>query len=161
MSQEYRKLSEKLKEEGAVVDMRKFCMRPGKMDKNGKPIYFTEQQYKDVCDVNKIITKYDKTGLIIHVNKIEAKYGDMTGHDYKQMLEKVIDVKNMFNQLPSEIRNRFSNSPERYLSFLEDPGNREEAIKLGLIKADTPPEIDGLGEHVIDGKIASESEEKD
>lgn len=137
--------------------MREYCSRPGKKDENGKPVYFTEQHHKDTCDVNKIITKYDKTGLIIHANTMEAQYGDMTGMDYKEALDKVMEIRNDFNLMPSKIRKRFNNNPEEYLRFMENPANRDEAIKLGLVLPGTPENLDGLGEHVTEEMRTSES----
>lgn len=133
-----------------TAKMREYCSRPGKTDESGKIVYFTEQHHKDTCDVNKIITKYDKTGLIIHANTMEARYGDMTGMDYKEAMDKVMEIRNDFNLMPSAIRKRFNNNPEEYLRFMENPSNREEAIKLGLVLPSTPENLDGLGEHVTD-----------
>jgi phage internal scaffolding protein len=129
-------------------DMRIFCQRPGRQDKDGNPIYFTEQAHKNQCDVNHIIQKYDKTGLINHISRIEAKFGDLTGDDYKTMADRVINAQNMFNDLPAEIRKRFENSPENLLRFMDDPNNRNEAIQLGLIHENWTPDSDGLGEHI-------------
>lgn len=145
-----------LKESGLVVtpttspEMREFCKRPGRQHEDGSPLYFTEQHHKRECDVNEIIAKYDKTGLITHVKNFEAKFGDMTGIDFKTAHDLVISAQNSFDALPSEIRNRFQNSPEHLLRFMEDPNNRDEAIKLGLILESTPEHLDGLGEHVKD-----------
>jgi len=129
-------------------EMRVYCQRPGKKDKDGKPLYFTEQNHKKECDVNYIIKKYDKTGLINHIQTIEAEFGDVTGMDFQAMQNKVANAKTKFNALPAEIRSRFDNDPAELLKFMDDPNNREEGIKLGLIHEDTPESIDGFGEHV-------------
>lgn len=128
--------------------MRKWCQRPGKKDKAGNNVYVTEQAHKELCDVNNIIKKYDTQGVITHVSKMEAKFGDMTGMDFKSMMDQITDAQNMFNDLPSEIRNRFDNSPVKLLDFMDNPENRKEAIELGMIKEIWTPETDGLGEHV-------------
>lgn len=133
------------------VDIRKLCQRPGKT-KDGKPLYFTEQSQKDQCDISKIIAKYHKTGVIEHVSKIEAKYGDISGLDYKTAMDLILDSKKEFNELPSEIRKRFNNNPGDFLEFFEHEENREEAISLGLIDPIWTPESDGLGEHVKSGE---------
>lgn len=130
------------------LEMRVFCQRPGRIDGEGKPIYFTEQAHKDTCDVNKIIQKYDRQGLINHVSHFEAQFGDVSGFDFKTMQEKVLNAKSMFDKLPSAIRTRFNNDPQYLLTFMDDPNNRDEAIKLGLINSQWTPETDGLGEHV-------------
>lgn len=132
--------------------MRKFCQRPGRKDKAGNNIYTTEQSHKNECDVNMIIRKYDKTGLITHTQEFEAKFGDMRGDDYKTMLDKVVAAREKFDGLPSHVRDRFENSPEKFLRFFEDENNREEAIKLGLIEASTDPSRDGIGTNV-DGRL--------
>lgn len=142
-----------------TVDMRIHCQRPGKSDSEGKPIYFTEQSHKDQCDVNNIIKKYDRDGLILHISKFEGKFGDMSGLDFKEIHDKVINAKLMFDELPSEIRNRFRNSPQELLTFMDDPGNREEAIKLGIVREEWTPETDGIGEHVKEGENIVKEEE--
>lgn len=139
--------AEKLKKE-KKVDMRKWCSRPGRKDENGKTLHFTEQQHKDMCDVNKIIAKYDKTGLITHVQRIEARYGDVTGVDFRRAQDLYLNAQKMFENLPSDIKKRFNQSAGDFLEFMENPDNRQEAIDLGLISNTTPEDKDGLGEHV-------------
>lgn len=147
MSLEYRRKfgDQKISKE----EMREWCKRPGRVDDKGKPLYTTEQAHKDRCDVNKIIKRYDKDGLIRHVTRFEAKFGDLSGEDFKTMTDKVINAKNSFDKLPSEIRNRFNNDPGSLLEFMDNPENRNEAIKLGLIRKTWSEELDGLGEHVV------------
>lgn len=157
MSKEYRILTAEMNPILTDNVMRVHCQRPGKRDYEGKIIYFTEQAHKNICDMNQIIKKYDKTGLISHVSKIEAKYGDLTGMDFKNMQDKVAGAKSMFNDLPSEIRKRFQNSPQKLIEFMDDASNRDEAIKLGLINPMWTEETDGLG---IGEHIKSDDERK-
>ena len=130
------------------VNMRDWSKRPGKTNKDGSPLYFTEQAHKSECDVMQIIRRYDKTGLISHVSNIEAQFGDMTGIDFQTMQNKVLEAEESFAKLPSEIRKEFENSPAKLLEFMDNPDNREKAIELGLIRADWTEDTDGLGEHV-------------
>ncbi len=140
-------------------DMRIWCQRPGAVDKNGDIVYFTEQSHKNVCDVNNIVKKYDTTGLISHLSKMEARFGDMTGLEFKEAQDQIILAKNMFDLLPADIRKRFENDPGKLLEFMEDPLNRDEAIKLGMIKKSWTDESDGLGEHVLEGGNVEKGEE--
>jgi len=135
------------------VAMRLFCQRPGRVDKDGRPLYRTEQGHKAECDVNNIVRKFDKTGLLTHVSKFEADYGDLRGIDFKNAMDLVLQSKKSFDGLPAAIKKRFRNSPEDLLRFMEDPSNRDEAIKLGLIRPDVAADKDGLGEHVKDGVV--------
>lgn len=132
--------------------MREFSARPGRTFEDGSIMYTTEQAHKATCDVNNIIRKYDKTGLILHVSRFEAQYGDMTGLDFKTAQDLVLNAQASFDELPSNIRKYFNNSPMELLTFMEDPNNREKAIELGLINPLWTPESDGLGEHVKEGE---------
>lgn len=148
MSQFYREITGINGEPTTNETMRNICKRPGKVDMDGKIVYLTEQHHKDACDVNKIIRKYDKNGLITHVSRFEAQYGDVTGADFQTFQNIIAGATSKFNELPSEIRKKFRNSPQALLAFMDDPANREEAIKLGLIRNDWTDDTDGLGEHV-------------
>ena len=136
------------KEKDNKLTMREWCKRPGKRDENGKIMYFTQQSHKKECDVNYIIEKYDKHGVINHVQKIEAKFGDATGLDFRKAQDLYLNAQNMFEQLPANIKKRFNQNAGEFLEFMEDEGNRAEAIELGLIRGDTKEEYDGLGEKV-------------
>lgn len=152
MSKKYSVLTGEVMEKITSDEMREFSKRPGKVDENGNIIYTTEQSHKDQCDVNRIINKYDKTGLLNHVTSMEMQYGDCTGLDYKEALDKVTSIRQAFDTLPNEIRKRFKNSPEEYFNFMSNPENRKEAIELGLIRRSWTEQTDGLGEFVKDGK---------
>lgn len=132
-------------------EMREHCQRPGDREEDGNIIYTTEQAHKDQCDINKIIARYDKTGLITHISKFEGRFGDLSGADFTEMAQQVAHAKSMFEELPSSIRNRFDNDPGKLLAFMDDEGNRDEAIELGMIREEWTEETDGLGEHVPDG----------
>jgi len=148
MSKQYREETGMEMERLTSDEMRNHCKRPGKHDEEGKPIYFTEQHHKAECDINLIIDKYDKQGIIKHITEFEAKFGDISGMDFKDMQDKIAQANSSFNELPWQIRERFNNNPQFLLHFMDDEENRPEAIKLGLISNTTPPEMDGLGEHV-------------
>lgn len=117
--------------------VRDFTRLPGApRDKDGKILYVTEQGPKDECDVNNIIRKYAMTGVIEHVAQLDAQYGDLTATSYKEMIDKVMSLKEKFLEFPSALRNRFGNDPAKLLDFLDDPRNKEEAMKLGIIRSD-------------------------
>lgn len=129
-------------------DMRKWCQRPGRKDAEGNNVYLTQQNHKRECDVNYIVQKYDRTGLITHVQQMEARYGDVSGADFRTAQDLYLNATQMFDNLPAEIKKYFSQSPAEFLEFMEDPDNREKAIELGLISKDTDADMDGLGEHI-------------
>jgi phage internal scaffolding protein len=146
------------KEKDKNLKMRKWCQRPGKKGEDGKPLYFTQQNHKQECDINFIINKYDRTGVISHVQKMEARYGNVSGVDFRKAQDLFINAQRMFDSLPADIKKRFNQSAGDFLEFMDDPKNRDEAIELGLIDSDWKEETDGLGEHV---KSADEYKKKD
>jgi len=94
----------------------------------------TKQGFKHVCDINKIIERYRKTGIIEHVNSKVAMYGDFSNvGDYREALAKVSAAGELFRALPAKVRERFSNDPAEMLEFVNDVNNRKEAEELGFI----------------------------
>lgn len=109
------------------------------LSKNGK----TKQSFKEECDINTILAKYKKTGVLDFVNENQAHYGDVTGIDFRIAMIEVAKVTELFDQMPGSMRSRFQNDPAIFLEFIQDPENRPEAIKLGLIqekRSELPPE---------------------
>ena len=96
-------------------------------DENGEPLHsLTQQCFKDECDIGKILRKYDKTGLITHVNQAKADYGDYSEvNEFQESLNFVIKSQADFNALPSRIRKRFGNDPGAFFEFVTDPSNTD------------------------------------
>lgn len=96
----------------------------------------TKQSFRDECDINVIMKKWEKTGVIDHVRDIQGQYGDFTDvKDYRSALDAVIQAQEAFDGFPAELRARFSNDPAQFLDFVQDPSNMEEMISLGLAEA--------------------------
>lgn len=92
-----------------------------------------QQHYKDECDINTILEKFNITGLLPE-SPLSPRYGDFTGiGDYHTALNRVLAVQDEFEALPAQIRARFENDPAKLIEFLEDEKNRPEAENLGLV----------------------------
>lgn len=148
MSKQYRDFNGENGGSMTTQEMRVYSQRPGRTDKDGNLIYVTEQAHLKECDVNLIIKKFDKSGVIDHVSKFEASFGNLSGIDFKDAQDLIINANNQFDKLPPKIRRHFKNKPENLLTFMEDENNREKAIELGLIDKSFSEMLDGLGEHV-------------
>jgi len=95
-----------------------------------------KQSFADECNINNIMAKFQKTGLIEHVKSYGAHYGDLpSALDYHTALNQAIEAKEAFASLPSGIRNQFQNDPAQFLAFVEDPENQEAMIEMGLAHA--------------------------
>jgi len=96
-----------------------------------------QQQFKDECDINNIMEKFGMTGLIPQ-NPLSPQYGDFSGvNDYHSALNAIMAAEEQFDALPAKIRERFANDPANLIDFMENPENRSEAEKLGLVVQNT------------------------
>lgn len=119
----------------------------------------TQQQFKDSCDINKLIARHAQTGFYydpfkdMQLNSRQAMYGDFSDVlDYRSSLDAVNRVQEAFMELSAEIRHRFEHDPAKFLEFIMDPSNAEEARKIGLYV----PEVES--EPVKSSPVSSEVE---
>ena len=99
----------------------------------------TIQSAADETDINVMIARYQKTGSFhgsTNMPTVRPEFGDFVGvPEYQNAMNILLQAHDQFAALPANIRDRFGNSPEKYLAFLSDTSNKEEAIKLGLVNA--------------------------
>lgn len=93
----------------------------------------TKQSFKDECDINILMSKYQATGMLDHLNPAEPRFADVSAMDYQRAMDTVADARSLFHALPSAIRDRFGNDPQRLLEFADDPRNADEALELGFL----------------------------
>lgn len=99
----------------------------------------TKQSFRDECDINSIMSKWQKHGVLTHLNRFEGSYGDfISAEDYHTSMNQCVAANDAFMSLPSKLRERFLNDPARFLSFVQDPGNRDEMMELGLLRKPLP-----------------------
>lgn len=94
----------------------------------------TKQSFKDECDVNNIMARFQRTGIVEFAQRFQARYGDVRGVDFASAMNVIAEAREMFAAMPAKLRDRFGNDPARFLEFVQDPENRDEARKLGLLK---------------------------
>jgi len=101
---------------------------------------WTKQSFKDECDINTLMARYQSTGEMPVINERAPLYLDVTnGFDFHAMQNQLVEAQNLFNDLPSKLRNRFSNDPAIFLEFCANEENREEMRVLGLLKPSESP----------------------
>lgn len=115
--------------------------RPSLIDLGGESP--TEQHHREAANINTIVNKYNRTGLLPVADG--AFFGDVSNvNSYSDCLDCLRDSQEYFASLPATVRKRFSNDPEELCDFLLDSSNREEAIKLGLLRSEAivePPVV--------------------
>lgn len=95
----------------------------------------TQQHFSEECDINEILRRSAISGQL-PVNDKVPMYGDFTVVP-KSLLESFALIKqanDLFMSMSWQVRERFANDPQRMIEFLNDPKNRDEAVKLGLVK---------------------------
>jgi len=92
------------------------------------------------CYVNRIVDRYMRTGRINMRNGV-GMYADVTKLplDYLKASEFVKRAENDFMRLNVNVRKRFNHNPQDLIDFLSDNKNRDEAVKLGLVKPSQEP----------------------
>lgn len=96
----------------------------------------TKQSMAADCDINNIMKKYQRTGLIDHVAKHGAEYAEASSLTYHDAMNLKTKADQMFSDLPSTTRKRFHHDPAQFLEFVQDDENLEEMEELGLLNED-------------------------
>lgn len=97
----------------------------------------TKQAFKDECDINRIMSKYEQTGVISHVNKNSMIYSEMftIPKDAQDAIERVDRAREVFqNQVPAKVRDLFNHDPGAFYKFASDPKNRIKLAQMGLAR---------------------------
>lgn len=100
----------------------------------------TKQSHKDDCDVNIIVARFVKTGVLPEDSRV-PQYGDVSSLEFQEAMLVVAEAKSAFQLLPAAVRDRFKNDPAEMLAFCEDPRNRAEAASMGLMDPLPPPPV--------------------
>ncbi len=90
----------------------------------------TKQSFKDETDINKILKRAQKTGTISHLNKHEGRYADFASFDFQGNLNMLAKGREIFDDLPIELRNEFDNSPADFFKYVNDPANADRLSEL-------------------------------
>ncbi len=94
----------------------------------------TKQCHAAECDINKIMARFDRTGTISHVAKYEGVYADFSDFDFFEQTNKLTRGREIFDDLPGEIRQEFGQSPAKFFQWVNDPKNADAVTQklLGL-----------------------------
>ena len=128
-----------------------FVYRPGIRDMtdwNGEdPITgevlpsLTRQEFSDECDINGIMKKYEKTGML-PVNGAQPSYVDFTAvpSDLQEAMRVMMDAETAFMSLPASVRKEFDNDALRFVEYAQNGDNLEQLREWGLAEPEKAPE---------------------
>lgn len=98
----------------------------------------TRQEFADDCDINRILAQFQKTGAMSHFAKYGPMYGDFSALDYQSAQNLIIRARQMFDDLPSAIRNLVA-TPAGFLDWVQDPKNAQTLVEMGLARSPSSP----------------------
>lgn len=121
---------------------------------------YAQQSDKDSCDINKIIERFNRTGLLPDLKQREAFYADIrelqTADAYQRSLDAVINANSAFNALPANIRAMFGNDPAAFVDAMDKKQFTKEMADAGLIEIVKPvidPTNSGAAPTIVDTLI--------
>lgn len=95
----------------------------------------TVQSAKEECDINHIMKRALKGGALPIIDPSKFTYGDFTKvKDFASAQLQILEANELFDSLPSNIREHFKNDPAALVAAVSDVKQRDKLIELGLIQ---------------------------
>jgi len=94
----------------------------------------TKSEFADDCDINKIMSRYRKTGILPDSSKAAlAQYGNFDQiPSFHEMQDKVLAAHELFSSLPAHVRKEFDNDPGLFIDSSQTAEGMALMVKLGL-----------------------------
>ena len=87
----------------------------------------TVQSFKDDADINQLLSRAARGESLSHLVKHGAEYVDFAdAEDLMQAVDRIERGREIFAELPSEIRNEFNNDMAAFFTYVNDPENRDK-----------------------------------
>lgn len=93
----------------------------------------TKSEFADDCNINNIVGKAMKTGILPSGNRKPLFEDFSMVSDYVDTQRTIAQAEQNFMQLDPTIREQFGNNVANLLDFIDNPENAEEAAAMGLI----------------------------
>lgn len=97
------------------------------------PVNPTVQSQVSETDINAMSAKYLKSRMAGNPQGRKPMFIEVPSASFHEMMNKVARIRQDFERLSAKLRRRFMDDPGVMLAFVENPDNREECVKLGLI----------------------------
>ena len=97
------------------------------------------QSAEEESNINTIVRRFGISGELPNTVAMPQS-GDFTNiPDFHTALNIIRKTQEEFLKVPAAVRARFSNDPQQFMEFFEDPANYDEALRLGLVNARPVP----------------------
>jgi hypothetical protein len=99
-------------------------------------LQLVDQSQKNMVDINTIMDRYRKTGMLPQFREKMPLFIDNTGVTSVEEAHALVREANyLFEQIPSQVRKMMDNNPANLVDFVTNPENQEICIKHGLLEA--------------------------
>lgn len=113
-----------------------------------------QPQFSEEADINNIMQKYAKTGVLPTPNRM-AQYLDVSeGYDYSLLQDKLLNMNQMFSELPSQVRQELRTPQEFYEAF-QSPLGLAKLEALGIISKKEPAQAAPVAESEAQSQVSS------
>lgn len=101
----------------------------------------TRQEFAAECDINTIMARYEKAGVLNHYVSREPRYLELDDvPDFQSAMNVFLEAKSAFMTLPAKVRREFDNDPSRFVLYAQDEKNLDQLREWGLAKpVEAPP----------------------
>ncbi len=90
----------------------------------------TKQSFKNETDINAILKRAQKTGTISHLSRHEGRYADFSNFNFAENLVMLTQGREIFDDLLTELRREFNQSPAEFFAYVNDPANVDRLGEL-------------------------------
>lgn len=118
----------------------------------------TRQEMSPDCDINVIMARYERTGLVPTNLNAAPTYLDLTQTppDLMTALNMINDADDAFMRLPATVRKEFDNDAMRFVEYASDGNNIEQLREWGLAPP-APVEAPPMRVSVVDDARSPEA----
>ena len=102
----------------------------------------TRQEFAKECDINEIMRRYAKTGVISHTSPRAPQYLDLGDGvpDLITAMNTLIAGEQAFMSLPAVVRRDFDNDPKAFVAFAAEAKNLPKLREWGLAPPEKAPD---------------------
>lgn len=118
----------------------------------------TLQSEKNDADINVIVKRFGVTNTLPILTKFPTFQEFRDVFDFQSAANVIRSAVLSFERLPAEVRKRFGNSPQEFLTFMGKEDNIEEKRKLGLVpkEPEPPKKAEPMEVRVVEDKRSDE-----
>lgn len=104
----------------------------------------TKTDHAKGTDVNDIIRKFNRTGVLDHVRRVQGVYADVSHFgSYQDAVHRVQEAQAHFDALPANMKAVFDNDAARFLDWANSATEEDRQLlvaeSLGLSTPESPP----------------------